>query len=146
MRSFECEGSSSPAATAVAGATICRSRARSLADVVRARSTRFQALHQAGRYRIVFFVNMAPRSVQAADRFVDGGRWPMTTALLEVLGRGTPAVSSAARVLALPSVADAGSRRVTRIGNANLVKAEALFRYLRDRVLPPLLPAAAVKP
>ena len=101
----------------------------------------FQALHQRGTYRIMFFINMAPWACEAADRFVDGGRVADDEALLEVLGRGTPAASSTREFFHYrPSQMPAAGGHA--IGNANLVKAEALASYLERQVLPPLLPAA----
>jgi len=101
-----------------------------------------QALHQRGAYRIMFFINMAPWACEEADRFVDGGRVADDDALLEVLGRGTPAASSTREFFHYrPSQMPAAGAHA--IGNSNLVKAEALASYLEQQVLPPLLPAAA---
>lgn len=100
----------------------------------------FQRLHREGRYRVVFFVNMAPVTCPGSDRFVDGGRLADDDALLEVLGRDTPAASSTRAFLQYrPSQMPAAGDHA--IGNSNAVKADVLFRYLRDRVLPPIVPA-----
>lgn len=105
----------------------------------------FQALHREGRYRIVFFINMAPWACSGADRFVDRGRVADDDALLDILGRDTPAVSTTREFFQYrPSQMPAAGDHA--IGNSNAVKADVLFRYLRDRVLPPLVPAAAAKP
>jgi hypothetical protein len=138
---FECKPGASDytiSPTTVAGQI--RRRAPELRDWFSA-VDEFQKLHREGQYRIVFFVNMAPWACTHADRFVDGGRVADDDALLEVLGRDTPAVSSTReffqyRPSQMPAAADHA------IGNSNAVKADVLFRYLRDRVLPPLLPAA----
>ena len=99
-------------------------------------------LHREKQYRIVFFVNMAPIVCPGADRFFDGGRLADDAALLEVLGRDTPAVSSTRAFLQYrPSQMPAAGDHA--IGNSNAVKADVLFRYLRDRVLPPVVPGAA---
>jgi hypothetical protein len=100
----------------------------------------FQALQRAGKYRIVFFINMAPKECTGADRFVDYGTGSDNDALLEILGRDTPAASSWREFLYYrPSqMPGAGGHS---LGNANVVKAQALFNFLRDRVLPSMVPA-----
>ena len=100
----------------------------------------FQALHRAGTYRIAFFINMAPNECTGTDRFVDYGTGDDNAALLEVLGRDTPVVSSWPEFLYYrPSqMPGAGGHS---LGNSNVVKSQALFNFLRDRVLPPLVPA-----
>lgn len=99
----------------------------------------FKQLHRSGKYRVVFFVNMAPNECTGADRFVDYGTGADNEALLDVLGGETPAVSSWGEFLYYrPSQMPAAAGH--SLGNSNLVKAQALFAYLRDGVLPPLLP------
>jgi hypothetical protein len=101
----------------------------------------FQKLEREGRYRIVFFVNAAPAVCGPPpndDYFYDGGTRDVNDLYLEILGQGTPAFSSYdaffhVRPSQMPA-ADAHS-----IGNANVVKADALFRSLRQAVLPPLV-------
>jgi lysophospholipase L1-like esterase len=116
-----------------------RSRAPSLASWFTAIEG-FQSLHRAGKYRIVFFINMAPNECTGADRFVDFGTGRDNDALLEVLGRGTPAVSAWREFLYYrPSQMPAAAGH--SLGNANLVKAQVLFDFLRGSVLPPLVPA-----
>ena len=102
-----------------------------------------QALHRAGKYRIMFFINMAPQECKGADRFIDYGSGADDQALQEVLGRETAVVSSWHEFLYYrPSQMPAASGH--SLGNANLVKAKALFEFLRDRVLPSLVtPPAA---
>jgi hypothetical protein len=142
---FECEGTGRD--NTIRPATVAaqlRRKAPELGDWFGA-VDEFQALHRQGRYRIVFFINMAPWVCAHADRFVDDGRVADDEALLEIFGRGTHAVSSLRqffqhRPSQMPAAADHA------IGNSNAVKAEVLFDYLRDRVLPPLLPAAAARP
>jgi hypothetical protein len=103
---------------------------------------RFQALHRAGTYRIMFFINMAPRECKGADRFVDFGTGADNDALLEILGRDTPAVSSWGEFLYYrPSQMPLAAGH--SLGNSNAVKAKALFEFVSARVLPPLLPLAA---
>jgi hypothetical protein len=137
VRSFECVGTGPPGRAELAADL--RSRAPWLAkwfDAVE----QFQALNRAGTYRIVFFVNMAPRECGSADRFMDFGTGADNDALLEILGRGTPVVSSWREFLYYrPSQMPAAAGH--SLGNSNVVKAQALSNFLRDRVLPPLVPA-----
>jgi GDSL-like Lipase/Acylhydrolase family len=98
----------------------------------------FQALHRAGTHRIVFFINMAPNECTGADRFVDYGSGRDNDALLEILGRDTPAVSSWREFLYYRPSQMPGAASHS-LGNANVVKAQVLFDFLRQRVLPPLL-------
>ena len=86
-----------------------------------------QRLHQAGTYRIMFFMNLAPHECPGADRFFDHGSCADNDAVMRVLGRGTPAVSAWPELLHYrPSQMPGASGH--SLGNANLVKAEALFR------------------
>ena len=100
----------------------------------------FQALHRSGKYRVMFFINMAPNECKGADRFVDYGTGADNDALLEVLGRGTPAVSSWREFLYYRPSQMPGAAAHS-LGNANVVKANVLFDFLISRVLPPLAPA-----
>jgi lysophospholipase L1-like esterase len=98
-----------------------------------------QSLHRAGKHRIVFFINMAPEVCGDQDRYSDRGSGADNEALLEVLGKDTPAVSSWSEFLYYrPSQMPAAGGH--SLGNSNVVKAQALFNFLRDRVLPPLVP------
>jgi GDSL-like Lipase/Acylhydrolase family len=97
----------------------------------------FQALHRAGKYRITFFINLAPNECTGVDRFVDYGTGRDNDALLEVLGRDTPAVSSWREFLYYRPSQMPGAASHS-LGNANVVKAQVLFDFLRDRVLPPV--------
>jgi hypothetical protein len=103
-----------------------------------------QALHRAGKYRIMFFINMAPQECKGADRFIDYGSGADVEALEEVLGRDTAVVSSWREFLYYrPSQMPAASAH--SLGNANLVKAKVLFEFLRDRVLPSLVTTPAAQ-
>jgi hypothetical protein len=139
VRTFACE--MGPAGPAELAAEV-RGRSpllRSWFDAVRG----FQELHRHGRYRIMFFINMAPQECKGADRFVDYGSGRDNDALLEVLGNDTPVVSSWREFLYYrPSQMPAAAGH--SLGNANLVKAQVLFDYLRVSVLPPLVPPAVV--
>jgi hypothetical protein len=101
----------------------------------------FQQLHRDGRHRIVFFSNASPDVCQSADRFVSAGTLAHDAAVLDVLSAdGTPATSSAPEFLHYrPSQMPLASTHA--IGNSNRVKADALFAYLRDHVMPELLAA-----
>lgn len=106
----------------------------SWADAVR----ELQRLNREGRYRLMFFVNMAPQVCDGSDRFYDAGIMDDDALLNEVLGDGTPVVSSTAAYLHYrPSQMPAASGHA--IGNANVVKADVLFKFLSERILPPLL-------
>jgi len=97
-----------------------------------------QMLHHDGRHRVVFFINMAPGVCGGQDRFYDNGILDDDDVLLDVLGNGTPAVSSTRAFLHYrPSQMPAASGHA--VGNSNAVKADVLFQYLRDAVLPPLV-------
>jgi len=99
----------------------------------------FQALHRQGKHRIAFFINLAPKECAGADRFVDFGTGGDNDALLEILGRDTPVVSSWREFLYYrPSQMPAAAGH--SLGNSNLVKAQVLFDFLRASVLPPLMP------
>jgi hypothetical protein len=101
-----------------------------------------QRINRDGRHRIMFFINMAPRICPDSDRYHDGGSLSDDEALTEILSAGTPVASSTRAFLHYrPSQMPAASGH--SLGNANRVKAEALFDVLRERVLPPLLTPAA---
>jgi hypothetical protein len=92
---------------------------------------RFQQMNRDGRYAVVFFVNFAPLACQKPDVFYDGGSADVNRFYLNILGDGTPAVSvydefRHVRPSEMPSAAGHA------IGNSNVVKADVLFRYLRD--------------
>jgi hypothetical protein len=143
-RYFECDsGAREDTDRTTTVAALIRRRAPEFNDWF-ATVDEFQALHREGRYRIVFFINMAPWACSSADRFVDRGRVADDDALLEVLGRDTPAVSTTREFFQYrPSQMPAAGDHA--IGNSNAVKADVLFRYLRERVLPPLVPAGEGK-
>lgn len=135
VRTFECRDMGAPGPPALAADV--RSRSPQLGSWFAAVEG-FQALHRAGRYRIVFFINMAPQECAGADRFVDLGSGADDAALQDVLGRDTPVVSSWREFLYYrPSQMPAASGH--SLGNANLVKARAIFDFLRDGLLPSLV-------
>jgi lysophospholipase L1-like esterase len=101
-----------------------------------------QRMNRAGPHRIMFFINMAPRICPDSDRYQDGGSLSDDEALTHILGAGTPVASSTRAFLHYrPSQMPAASGH--SLGNANRVKADALFDVLRAQVLPQLLTPAA---
>ncbi len=97
-----------------------------------------QRLGRDGVYRLMFFINMAPKTCASADRFYDAGELADDDVLIEVLGQGVPVASSTRAFLHYrPSQMPAAAGH--SIGNSNRVKADVLFDFLRDNVLPPLL-------
>jgi hypothetical protein len=107
----------------------------------RAAVAEIQQLHRSGKYRIVFFANMAPAICGTDDRFFDAGSLADDAAVRNILGQGTPVVSSAEALLHYrPSQMPAAAGH--SLGNSNRVKADVLFEFLRDQTLPALLPSA----
>ncbi len=114
---------------------------RAWVDAVRG----FQRLHRDGRYRVVFFANDVPPTCGTesdSDLFYDGGTKAVDQLYMRVLGEDTPAVSSYdaflhVRPSQMPNAAGHS------IGNSNVVKADVLFEFLRDRILRPILPPRA---
>ena len=137
LRNFECVGTGDKGVAELAAAVRGRSpELKSWFEAVEG----FQGLHRGGRYRIVFFINMAPNVCGEQDRFFDFGTGADNAALLEALGHDTPVVSSWREFLYYHPSQMPGAAGHS-LGNANLVKAQALFDFLRARVLPPLVPA-----
>jgi len=105
----------------------------------------FQRLHRERRYRIVFFLNDVPPVCSDSDVFYDGGSKAIDALYLRVMGDGTPAVSSYDGFLHVrPSQMPNATGHP--VGNANVVKADVLFGFLRQRVLPPLPPLSRPAP
>lgn len=103
---------------------------------------RFQELHRRGDYRVVFFLNVVPPICPDGDWFYEGGSALINEFLMRIMANRTPAISTLEAFLRRrPSEMPAA--RAHAIGNANMTKAEVLFEFLRDQVLPPLLPRAA---
>jgi hypothetical protein len=107
-----------------------------------------QRLHHEGRFRIVFFANDVPPTCGTdaeTDFFYDGGSKAFDNLYLSILGDDTPAVSVYDEFLHVrPSQMPNASGH--SIGNSNVVKADVLFGFLRDSVLPTLVQKAAVVP
>jgi hypothetical protein len=95
----------------------------------------FQALDRAKAYRIVFFVNVVPRKCYDGDFFYDGATRLFNDFMVRILGDSTDAVSCHDAFLHVrPSEMPNADGHA--LGNSNQVKADVLFGYLRDRVLP----------
>jgi hypothetical protein len=106
---------------------------------------RFQQLHRSGTYRVVFFASVAPRECRDRDVFFDGGSAALNRFYMRYLSDGTPAVSAYDAFRRLrPSQMPSASGHA--LGNANAVKADVLFEYLRDRVLAPSTPLPRPEP
>lgn len=96
-----------------------------------------QRLHAQGAYRILFFLNVVPLVCPDGEHFYDGGVGRANDLFLRIMGEGTPAVSVYDAFLhRLPSEMPMAVAHA--IGNANVTKAETLFAYLRDQLLPTL--------
>jgi len=104
---------------------------------------RFQQLSRDGTYPVVFFLNVVPLACRDADVFYDGGSAEVNRFYLRVLADGTSAVSTYDDFRHLrPSEMPGASGH--SIGNSNLIKADVLFRYLRDEVIPHLTNSRSV--
>jgi hypothetical protein len=95
-----------------------------------------RAYAAAAGFRLAFFINMAPNICAGQDRFYDAGAMAEDAVLLEVLGRGSPAASSTRAFLHRRPSQMPGSYGHS-LGNANKVKADVLFDYLRSSGLVP---------
>lgn len=98
---------------------------------------RLQQMNRDGAYALSFFVQVAPTVCPSQDVFFDGGTAALSRFYLDILGQGVPAVSpyDAFRHLRPSQMPLAAGHA---LGNANAVKADVLFRHLRDDVLPKL--------
>jgi hypothetical protein len=104
----------------------------------------FQRLNRDGSYRIIFFVNAVPAACPEGDVFYDGGTRANEEFYVRTLAQAGDVVSCYdAFMHTRPSQMPLAASH--SIGNSNDVKAEALFMYLSDRILPPLLPAPAAR-
>lgn len=97
-----------------------------------------QALGRDGVYRLMFFINMAPKVCAGDDRFYDAGALSDDDLLIDLLGDGVPVASSTRAYMHYrPSQMPAAGGHA--VGNANRVKADVLFDYLSTHVLPKAL-------
>ncbi len=100
----------------------------------RAAVAELQRLHETGRYRIAFFINMAPNKCPDHDRYFDGGAIEDDAELRAILGKGTP-VGSTVRAFLPYRPSQMPGADGHSYGNANRVKADALFEFLRSERL-----------
>ena len=101
----------------------------------------FQRLNHEGAYRILFFLNVPPPQCPDTDEvFYDEGGNGLNALFMKVMSDGAPAVSMHDALLRVRPSQMPGIKGHS-IGNSNVVKAEVLFNYLRDRTLPGLIPA-----
>jgi hypothetical protein len=95
----------------------------------------FQRLSAAGTYRVVFFLNDVPPVCPDGDVFYDGGSKAIDHFYLRLMSAGTPARSTYDAFLHVrPSQMPNASGH--SIGNANVVKADVLFQFVREQVTP----------
>jgi len=98
---------------------------------------RLQQIARSAPYTLMFFANVAPMSCAHPDVFYDGGTADLNRFYLRILGDGTPAVSSydAFRHVRPSQMPQAAGHA---LGNSNVVKADVLFGFLRNTLLPSL--------
>jgi lysophospholipase L1-like esterase len=100
----------------------------------------FAAIEAEHRYRLVFFLNVVPPTCQDGDVFYDATRL-VNAFYTQTFSAAAPTVSVHDAFLhTRPSQMPGASGHA--FGNANVVKADVLFSFLRDRVLPEALAAA----
>ena len=94
---------------------------------------KFQNYHNDGTYKIVFFINIAPEH-GPEDNFADGIHNEMNNWFLEIMGKGTPVLSSydAFWSYKFSEVPGAGHHYLEA---ANMVKADILFNFISKNVL-----------
>jgi hypothetical protein len=102
----------------------------------------FQRLEREGAYHIVFFLNVPPPQCPDTDEvFYDEGEDGLNAMFMKVMSDGTAAVSVHDALLHVRPSQMPGIKGHS-IGNSNVVKADVLFEYLRDRVFPTVMPPA----
>lgn len=102
----------------------------------------FQRLNRAGRYRILFFLNVPPPQCPDTDAFFyDEGDGGLNGLFTKMMSDGTPAVSMHDALLHVRPSQMPGIKGHS-IGNSNVVKAEVLFDYLTTKMLPSIMPGA----
>jgi len=135
VRAVDCVFGMKPNPDIVAGVQ----RESRIPGVDRGRARVFSSSIARARSASSFSRTMCRRPVPTATSFYDGGSRALDQLYVRVLGEGTPVVSTYGEFLhRRPSQMPSASGHA--IGNSNAVKADVLFDFLRDRVLPPLLP------
>jgi len=92
-----------------------------------------QALNASRQYRLVFFLNLIPPVCPDGDMFYDGGSAATNDFFVKIFSDGAPTVSAYdelrhRRPSQMPNAC------CHAIGNTNLVKADVLFGFLRERL------------
>jgi hypothetical protein len=96
----------------------------------------FQDLNRRGAYRIVFFINpLVRRCKDGGDYFDNVGPRYEDEVFMRILSEGTPAGSAFNEFMHYRPTQMPYADGHT-VGNSNLVKAQALFAFLRDSVFP----------
>jgi hypothetical protein len=104
----------------------------------------FAALDREHHYRVTFLLNVVPPTCQDGDVFYDATRL-VNAYYMQVFSEVAPTVSVHDAFLHVrPSQMPSASGHA--FGNSNVVKADVLFSFLRDRVLPAALPPVAPAP
>jgi hypothetical protein len=96
----------------------------------------FQRLNREGRYHVVFFANQTPPVCPDGDVFYDGGTKAVDSFLMSVMEEGTDAISTYDAFLHVHPTQMPNAVGHS-LGNSNVVKAEVLFEFLRERVRAP---------
>jgi hypothetical protein len=95
-----------------------------------------QALHAKGEYKLMFFVSTAPNACSSNDSFYDGGNRAWNDYFVRQLSRtGVPTLSTY-DAFARYRPSQMPQAEAHALGNANRLKADLLFEFLRERVLP----------
>lgn len=95
-----------------------------------------QALHAKGEYKLMFFVNTAPDVCSSNDYFYDGGSRAWNDYFVRQLSHtGVPTLSTY-DAFARYRPSQMPQAEAHALGNANRLKADLLFEFLRERVLP----------
>jgi hypothetical protein len=95
----------------------------------------FQDLQRRGEYRLMFFVSTAPDICKAVDLYFDAGARLWNDFFVRELAQGVPTVSTY-DALARYRPSQMPGAHSHGLGNVNRLKADLLFRFLRDHVLP----------
>jgi len=97
---------------------------------------KFQKYHNEGTYKIVFFINIAPDKTPPDQdgnpimpRFIDGVHNEMNDWFMDIMGKGTPVLSSYDAFWSYSPDEVPGAEQHS-LATANLVKADILFNFI----------------
>ena len=94
---------------------------------------KFQKYHSEGTYKIVFFINIAPDCCTGGSYFIDGVHNEMNDWFMDIMGKGTPVLSSYDAFWSYkPSEVPGAS--LHSLATANLVKADILFNFISKNI------------